>query len=130
MAGQDGQGSVDLFGEDDAREFVRQSNWAEREQHGGPCAGSLRPTVSRADGEDQMLNAGIAEPADVCGEIFRGKRFAAAIEKDDVRGGAGRLLIEPSEQSGLSGDAMGLHGRVAGYALDIVRKHRLGWGRG
>jgi hypothetical protein len=70
VAGEDGEGTVDLLGEDDASEFMRQGNVAEREDEAGAGASGGGPAVVGADGEHDGLRAGVAEAAEVGGEVL------------------------------------------------------------
>jgi len=70
VAGEDGEGAVDLLGEDEAGEVVGQGDEAEGEQEVGAGAGQRGPAVGRADGEDDALRAGIAEADEVFGEVL------------------------------------------------------------
>ena len=65
VAGEDGEGAVDLLGEDGAGELVRQGDAAEREEQVRAAAGLGRPAVRRTDGEEDGLRAGVSEPAEV-----------------------------------------------------------------
>ena len=70
VAGEDGEGTVDLLGEDDASELVRQGDGAEREGEGGAGVGGGGPAVVGADGKHHGLRAGVAEAAEVGSEVF------------------------------------------------------------
>ena len=80
MAGEDGEGAVDLLGEDEAGEVVGQGDEAEGEQEVGAGAGQRGPAVSGTDGKDEVLRGGVAVAADECSEVFRGELLAAAVE--------------------------------------------------
>jgi len=94
VAGEDGEGAVDLFGEDDLRELMRQGDAAEGEEEVGAGAGGVGPTVGRADGEDEALGSGVAVPPDGSGELFRGELLASAVEQDEECGSAAGLAVE------------------------------------
>jgi hypothetical protein len=83
VAGEDGEGAVDLLGEDGAGELVGQGDGAEGEDEVGAGAGGGGPAVGGADGEDEGLGAGVAEAAEVGGEVFAGELLAAAVEQDE-----------------------------------------------
>ena len=56
MAGQDGQGAVDLLGQNDAGELVRQRNTPQGKKKVGPLSCCRRPSIRRPDGEHKPLN--------------------------------------------------------------------------
>ena len=120
VVGEDGEGAVDLLGEDDASQFVGQRDVAEGEDEAGAGAGGCGPTVGGADGEEEGLRAGVAQAAEVGGEFFAGELLAAAVEQDEDRGGACRLAIECGQQGGFGGVVLGLTGEVARGAGEIV----------
>jgi len=57
MAGEDGEGAIDLLGQNDAGEFVGESHRTKREERVGAEASGRRPSVGRSDGEDERLDA-------------------------------------------------------------------------
>jgi hypothetical protein len=120
VAGEDGEGSVDLFGENGAGEFVGKGDGAEREDESGAGAGGGGPAVGGADGEDDGLSAGVAEAAEVGGEGFGGEGGATAVEEDEVGGGAGSGAVEPGEEGGFGGLGERLAGEVAGGSGEVV----------
>lgn len=121
VTGEDGEGAVDLFGEDGAGEFVGQGDEAEREDKAGVAAGGVGPSVVGPDGEDYRLRAGVAETAEVSGEVLGGELLAAAVEEDEDRGGAGGLAVEPGEEGGLGVVGLGFTGYITGGASEVVR---------
>lgn len=97
-----------------------QGDGAEREDEAGAGAGSGGPAVVGADGEDDGLRAGVAEPAEVSGEILAGELFATAVEQDENGSGASGLAVEPGEQGSLGGMGVGLTGQIAGSAGKVI----------
>jgi hypothetical protein len=120
VAGEDGEGSVELLGEDYAGEFVGQGDESEREEEVGAGSSVGGPAVGGADGEDEALGAFVAETADAGGEVFGRELLAAAVEEDGVGSGSTGLLIEPFEQEGFGVEGLGVAGDIAGGALDVV----------
>jgi hypothetical protein len=57
MPGKDREGPVELFGENDASEFVWKSHGTEREQQSGLLTSSEGPAISRPNREDDELAA-------------------------------------------------------------------------
>lgn len=56
MSSEDGEGAVNLFRNDGAREFVRQRHAAQREGSVGAGASYGGPAVRRANGEEDARN--------------------------------------------------------------------------
>jgi hypothetical protein len=101
MPGQDGQGAVDLFGQYNAGELVRQGHAAEGKEKVGALACGRGPSVGGTDGKYEALGALIANPPDVCGELLGGVLLAAAIQQDGIGWGATGLAIYPIKDGGL-----------------------------
>jgi hypothetical protein len=120
VAGEDGEGAVDLFGENGACEFVGQGDSAEGEYEAGAGAGGGSPAIVGADGEDERLGAGVAEAAEVGGEFFGGELLAATVEEDQDGGGAGGLAVEPGEECGFGVMGLELAGEIAGGSGEVV----------
>jgi hypothetical protein len=120
VAGEDGEGAVELLGEDYAGEFVGQGDESEREEEVGSGAGVGGPAVGGADGEDEALGALVAKTADAGGEGLGGKLLAASVEQDGVGAGSTGLLIEPFEEEGFGVEGLGVAGKIAAGALDVV----------
>ena len=124
MAGEDGEGAVDLLGEDGAGELMGQGDGAEGESEAGAGVRGGRPAVGGTDGEDEGLRAGVAETAEVSGEGFRGELLAAAVEQDEDRSGArglaGGLRVNRGEQGGFGGVGVGVAGQVVRGAGEVV----------
>lgn len=108
VVGEDGGGAVELLGDDEAGEGVCEGQGAEGEQELGAWAGGGGPTVCRADGEEDVLDAVVAAGDEPGGEGFGGEGAAATIEQDEKDGGAAGLAVEPSEQSRLGFESLGL----------------------
>ena len=83
-------------------------------------AGFCGPAVSRADGEENLLGAGVAQLAEVGGEGFGGELLAGAVQQDDVDGGACGVFLREVEEVRLGGEEARLAGIVTGDALDVV----------
>jgi hypothetical protein len=117
---ENGEGAVDLLGEDGAGELVRQGDAAEREEQVGAAPGLGRPAVRRADGEDDCLRVRVAEGAEVLGEVFAGELLAAAVEQDELGCRAAGLTIEPGLQGGFGGEELRFAGVIASGAGEEV----------
>ena len=120
VTGEDGEGAVDLFGEDGAGHFMRQGDVAERQDEAGACACGWGPAVGGTDGEDEGLCAGVAKAAEVGGDVIGGKLLSAAVEEDEYGSGAGGLAVEPGEEVGLGRVGLGFAGEVSGGTGEVV----------
>ena len=80
MSGDDGQGSIHLFGQDDAGKLMGQRHKPEREKQVSAGAGGNRPSIRRTDGEHEILGAGVAKAADLGGKILGGEHPATAVQ--------------------------------------------------
>lgn len=116
MAGEDGEGAVDLLGQDDACQLVGEGDAAEGEQKVGASASHVGPSVGGADGEDEMLRPGVAKMADGLGELFGGELLTSAIEKDEVDGRPAGLAIDPGEECGFGIEELRLRGDITSDA--------------
>src|ERR1700728_3311462 len=94
MASEDGEGAIDLFGEDDTGQVVSHGHGAEREELRGTLPGFIGPAVGGTDGEDDELPALVALAAEPLGEFCGGHLFAPFVEEDDERRGAGALAVD------------------------------------
>jgi len=98
MAGEDCAGAVELFGEDQAGEDMREGEGAQGEKEPSTGERSGSPAAGGAYREDDVLDALVAARADPCGEGFGGHGATAAIEQDGDSGGTSPLPIEPCEE--------------------------------
>ena len=126
MVGEDGGGSVELFGQDYAGELVREGEAAEGEENVGALAGVGGPAVGGAYGEDEALGSFVAEATDADGELFGGELVAAAVEEDGVGAEAAGLLVKPGEEGGFGVEDLGVAGDGAGGAGDVVGEEAVG----
>src|SRR6266850_3015747 len=86
-AREDGESAVELFGEHDAGEFMRESHSAERKLLVGALAESVGEAVGVAAKEDHFAGAAVAESPEPFGEGVRIEIFSPSVEKN-YRGGA------------------------------------------
>ena len=70
MAGEDGCGAVELFGENQASQGVRYRERTKREQQLRAGAGGVGPTVGGSDGKKDVLRALIAARTEPGRESF------------------------------------------------------------
>jgi len=120
MARENGQGAVDLFGEDGAGQLVGQRDGSQREHRGCTSAGGVRPSIGRANGEDQRLCTAIAQATDLRGELLAGQLPASAVEQDQIRRSARGLAIQPSQQRSLRIQMQRLRRGVSRSAGEII----------
>ena len=83
VAGEDGGGAIELFGEDEAGDGVERGVKDPRREDGfGAEEGIGRPAVGGSDGKDDVLDAFLAVGTEPSGDEFRGHGAAVAIEED------------------------------------------------
>ena len=70
MSGQDGQGAVDLLGEYDASELMRQGNSTQGKEKVGALTSGSRPAVCGANSEYEALSAVVAKAAEPSCELL------------------------------------------------------------
>ena len=81
-AGEDRGGAVELLGEHHPRQQVRPDHAAERDQRGRRRSRKRRvEPVGAADGEGELAGAGVGGAAQERGEVRRGERAAALVER-------------------------------------------------
>ena len=88
MAGEDGKGAVDLLGQDQSGNLMRQGHGPEGKQKAGAFPGGIRPAAGGADDEDDVLSALVTADAEPRGKCFRSHGAAAAIKQDNNWRGA------------------------------------------
>jgi hypothetical protein len=126
MASQNGERSVDLLGENDACELMRQRNATESEQKIGALPSRGGPAIRWPDGDDQALSAVIAQAAQVRGKLLRGVLLAAAIKQNRLGRRTAGVPVQPVKKSQLGLEDLGLAGNIPGGAIDIVSKQTVG----
>src|SRR5256885_16921167 len=83
---EDGEGAIELLGEHDAREFMREGGGAERHLLMSALAQVLRETAGIAAEEDEFVGAAVSEFAEPFGEGFGGQIFSRGVQEDDACG--------------------------------------------
>jgi len=126
MAGQNGQGAVDLLGQHDSGELMRQSDLAERKKKIRALTCGRRPSVGGPDGEDEALSTLVTDASEVSGELLGGVLLAAAVEQNGVGRSAAGLAIQPLEHSGFRVEEVRVAGDIARDTLDIFREQTIG----
>src|SRR5260370_5959479 len=89
-AGQNGEGAVELLGEHDAGEFVREGHGAERKFLVSALTECVREAVSVAAEEDEVAGAAVAKFTEPFGKGARIETLPGSVEKHDS-GGAARV---------------------------------------
>jgi len=98
MAGEDGGGAIELLGENEACESVREGERTEGEEKLGASAGEVGPAVGGSDGEEDVGAAFVAAGAEPGCKSFGGEGTAAEVGQDEE----GRAdAIEGLEEGGL-----------------------------
>lgn len=87
VAGEDGGGAVELFGEHDAGKLVRPGHPSERDHRGGGLQHRGIVAVGAADGKNQFARAGVALACQKLGKILRCQGFAGFVEGNDTGAG-------------------------------------------
>jgi hypothetical protein len=70
MSTKNCEGTVDLFGEDNAGKLMGQRNASEREEKVCAVVGRFRPAICRTYGKHESLCSGIAKSLDGPGKFF------------------------------------------------------------
>jgi len=115
VAGEDGRGAIELFGENEPGERVRKCEGTERKQEMGSLAAFIRPAACRADGKDKALHPFVAALSEPGSECFGGELLPKAVEQDHDRG-ASRLTGKGVEEVAFcaeGGDVTAGEGRQA-----------------
>src|SRR6185437_10214304 len=87
VTGEDGDGAVDLLGENDARQAVRQGHGRQRQHEIGLGRSRKPKTVGAADKEGETLRTAVAKLGEALREAFASELSAAPVETDQfVRG--------------------------------------------
>lgn len=71
MTGEDGEGPVDLLGQDGCGHLMRKRHGAEGEEQAGSFAGGVGEAVGGSDAEDELLLAAMLQRAEMFGELNR-----------------------------------------------------------
>src|SRR6266446_3479373 len=88
------EGAVELLGEHDAGEFVREGHRAERKLLVGALAETFREAIGVAAEENQFADAAVAELREPFGEGVRIEIFPGGVEKDDGGGAVGTKFLD------------------------------------
>ena len=70
MSGKDGQGTIDLFSEDDASQLMWQCDAAQRKKKIRALTGRGRPAICWPDRKNETLGTAIAQSAEQLSEFF------------------------------------------------------------
>jgi hypothetical protein len=118
MAGEDGEGAIELFGEEDAGEFVRHGESGERKLHVRLATEVVGKTFGVAAEEDEFAGAAVAEVTEPASELRGGELLAGGVEEDE-RGGGVDLEIAECGGRGVA-ELSGVDGAVVADAEEIV----------
>ena len=80
MASQNGQRAIDLFGNNDLRQSMRQCHGAKRNKKVGLGLGAHRPSIRRAHGNENLLLSAVSSASNKIRELSRAERLAGAIK--------------------------------------------------
>lgn len=81
VPGEDGQGPVDLLGQDERRHLVRQRHWPEGKQQFGALATGLREAIRWAHAEDKLLTSSLFQFAKLVSKLGRTKLLSPRVKK-------------------------------------------------
>ena len=90
MSSQDGQRTIDLFGQNDTRELMGQGDAAEGNKKIRALTCPSGPTIGWPDSQHETLNSLVADPSNVGGKLFGGALLATAIQQNGICGGPTR----------------------------------------
>ena len=128
MALQDGECSIELFKQDDACQFVRESHLAKRKREIGGAADFVAKSIRRTDGEKQRRGIAILMLPQKLRQFFRGKLFAAAVERNQKMLGLGSGALGQREQRGFIFERVPLGFSIMREAFEIFVRQRLNGG--
>jgi len=120
VAGEDGGGAVELFGEDEASDCVGVGEGAEREDEFGAEESVGGPAVGGADGEDDVLDAFLTTGSEPRREEFGGHGLAMAIEEDGDDGGTAAVAVDPGEEGFFGFEGLGFTAKCGGTAFNVA----------
>jgi hypothetical protein len=112
--------TVNLLGQYNPSELMRQSNTPKRKKQIGAQACYRRPPISRPDAEHQPLGPLVSDTAKVRGELLGAVLLAAAIQQNGIGRGTARLAVQPVEDGGLGLEELRVAGDIPGGPLYIV----------
>jgi hypothetical protein len=116
-AGENGEGAVELLGEHDTGELVRERHCAKRELLAGTLAESFGKAVGVAAEENELACAAIAVLGEPFGQSVRIEILSGGVEKDD---GGGAVSLQAFDRGSFVADFIDFDGQVAANALDVV----------
>jgi hypothetical protein len=117
---EDGEGTVDLFGEDGAGELVGEGNKTEREQQVGAVSGCGGPAVGGAYAEDEALGSGVAELAHANGNFIRRQLASATVQEYCVGPSSTGLAGEPVKEGGFGVEELGLARKIVVCSINVL----------
>src|SRR5262245_1596750 len=118
MAGENGRCTIELLGEYDAGEPMRQSEGAKRQLQIGAGEHLRRQALGAADEKSDAGGAAVAKPADGFGELGAAEKIALTVEAYQFM--RGRHLAE--HDHGFGGGARGWRGTPR--LGDLDHRHR------
>jgi hypothetical protein len=116
-AGENGEGAIELLGEHDAGELVRERQCAKRKLLTGTLADSFRKAVGVAAKENEFACAAIAVLGDPLGQSVGIEILSGGVEEDD---GGGAVSVQAFDGGSFVTDFVDFDGQVTANALDVV----------
>src|SRR5215472_4734121 len=108
MACEDCKCAIDLFGEDDPGDGVRQGHGTQRHEQARSFFRVFRPPVSGTDREDNLLSAAVALTAQPFCKFLRAHLASATVEQNLHSWRPSLLAIEPGEHRLLGAESLDL----------------------
>ena len=120
--------AIDLLGQDQAGELVREGHRSQREKVAaafGLSSRVIRPAICRTDGEHNMLRSFSSPRTQQVRESLGAYLPAACVQQQDRWCGAALLAANPIKKRSLGAEGLGSAMRNPGAALQIVANGRL-----
>ena len=121
VACEDGEGSVNLLGQYNAGELMRQRHPPQRKKKVGPLACCSRPPISGPDGKHQTLYTVVANAPDVRCELLGGVLLTATIQQNGIGWDAPGLAVQPVKDGSLGVEELRVAGAIPATSASKVR---------
>jgi hypothetical protein len=116
---QNSQRPVDLLGQNDTRELMRQGNAAEGKEQVRPLTRRGGPTVCGTNSKHKTLSSFVAQPPYLSSKLLRAKLPPTAVQQNHIRSSTPSLTIQPVKKRYLRLEGLQLTWCEAAYALHV-----------
>jgi hypothetical protein len=120
VAGENGKSTVNLLGQYNPGELMRQGDTPKGKKQVGALACCRRPPISRPDAEHQPLGTLVSDTAKVRGELLGAVLLAATIQQNGIGRGTAGLAVQPVEDGGLGLEELRVARDISGGPFYIV----------